>query len=108
MLGQDSVRDFVDVRDVVSAYRCLIDASLDEQIFNVCTGRPTAISTVVQTALDIIGLDREIHFAEQVVSGDDTSFLVGDATRLREATGWESRIELSDSIADMMAGDSLA
>ena len=103
MLGQDSIRDFVDVRDVVAAYRALIE--LDDPVhdaFNVCTGRPTSIRTVVQTALDICGLNREIRFAEATLSADDTSCLVGDPSLLTQTTAWAPQFSLEASICDML------
>ena len=103
MLGRDSVRDFVDVRDVVSAYIRLINTEAGENTFNVCTGRPTSIRMVVQAALDVLGLDREIRFADRSMSGDDSDYLVGDASRLRELTGWKPNYCLEDSIADMVS-----
>ena len=103
MLGRDSVRDFIDVRDVVTAYLALLDlADPPQQVFNVCTGVGQSISYVVETALAIAGLEREIRFAETAVSGDDTSILIGDPMCLREATGWEPRYSLEQSLRDML------
>jgi nucleoside-diphosphate-sugar epimerase len=103
MHGQDSTRDFVDVRDVVAAYRALIELDAPEyDTFNVCTGRPTSISTVVRAALTACGMQREIRFAEAAVSGDDTSCLVGDPSRLQAATGWSPRFTLEASVRDML------
>ena len=103
MLGQDSVRDFIDVRDVVAAYRALIELEGGEHTtFNVCTGRPSSIRTVVQAMLDALGVEREIQFAEEAVSADDTSWLVGDPSRLMSMTGWAPEFSLEQSIEDML------
>jgi GDP-4-dehydro-6-deoxy-D-mannose reductase len=103
MLGQDSIRDFIDVRDVVAAYKALIELdSVEHDAYNVCTGVPTSIRTVVQTALDILGLERDIVFAEQALSSDDTSRIVGDSTRLKQDTGWRSGFTLQDSLLSIL------
>ena len=103
MLGQDSVRDFVDVRDVVAAYRALIELDRAENaIFNVCTGRPVRISDVVAAALDELGIERDIAFAETALSADDTSWLVGDPSKLTAAVGWKPGFTLSQSVRDML------
>ena len=103
MSGRDSVRDFIDVRDVVAAYVALLELSdPPHRIFNVCTGEGQSIRHVVETALAITGLEREVRFAETAMSGDDTSILVGDPTRLRRATGWEPRYSLEQSLRGML------
>lgn len=103
MAGWDSVRDFIDVRDVVSAYLAILDLEApSDPTFNVCTGRAASIREVVQTVLDIQGLQREIRFQDRPNSTDDIPFLVGDPTRLHEASGWAARYTLSDSLQSMM------
>lgn len=103
MLGRDSVRDFVDVRDVVAAYVALLELpDPPQRVFNVCTGTGQSIRHVVETALAIAGLERDIRFAETAMSGDDTSVLIGDPSRLERATGWRPRQSLEQSLRDML------
>jgi nucleoside-diphosphate-sugar epimerase len=103
MAGWNSVRDFIDVRDVVSAYLAILDLEAPvHTTFNVCTGRPASIESVVQTVLDLQGVHREIHFQGSPNSTDDIPFLVGDPSRLAEMTGWTARHSLSDSIHSML------
>lgn len=103
MAGWNSVRDFIDVRDVVSAYAAILALDAPSQrTFNVCTGRATSIEDVVRTVLDLQGLRREAMFQGSPNSTDDIPYLVGDPTRLSEAVGWTARHSLSDSLSTMM------
>ena len=103
MAGWNSVRDFIDVRDVVSAYLAILDLeSPAHTTFNVCTGRATSIGDVVRTVLDLQGMQREIQFQGHPNSTDDIPFLVGDPTRLAEATGWTAQQSLADSLHTML------
>jgi GDP-4-dehydro-6-deoxy-D-mannose reductase len=103
MAGWNSVRDFIDVRDVVSAYLAILGLeSPDHSTFNVCTGRATSIQDVVQTVLDLQGVRREIQFQGSPNSTDDIPYLVGDPSRLAEAAGWTAGHSLSDSLHTMM------
>lgn len=103
MMGWDSLRDFIDVRDVVSGYLAILDLeSPDPSTFNVCTGRGTRIRDVVQTVLDLQGVRREIRFQGSPHSSDDIPYLVGDPSRLIEATGWIPRHSLSESLRSML------
>lgn len=103
MAGWNSVRDFIDVRDVVSAYLAILDLDAPAQAtFNVCTGYATNIEKVVQTVLDLQGVEREIRFLGSPNSDGDIPYLVGDPTRLCQATGWVPRHTLSDSLRTML------
>ena len=103
MAGWNSVRDFIDVRDVVSAYLAILDLEAPaHRTFNVCTGRATSIEDVVQTVLRLQGRSQEVHFQGSPNSTDDISFLVGDPSRLAEDAGWTARHSLEDSLRSMM------
>ena len=103
MIGWNSVRDFIDVRDVVSAYLAILALESPAQsTFNVCTGRATSVEDVVRTVLDLQGTRREILFMGTPNSTDDIPYLVGDPNRLSETTGWTARYSLSDSLRSMM------
>ncbi|MDR3683934.1 MAG: NAD(P)-dependent oxidoreductase [Geothrix sp.] len=103
MAGWNSVRDFIDIRDVVSAYLAILDLEAPSQTtFNVCTGRATSIEAVVQAVLDLQGLRREIVFQGHPNSTDDIPYLVGDPARLAEASGWTAQHTLADSLRTML------
>ena len=103
MAGMNSVRDFIDVRDVVSAYMAILDLdSPGKRTFNVCTGRATSVEEVVKTVLEIQGVERDVKFQGNPNSTDDIPSLVGDPSRLTEATGWTARHTLRESLITMM------
>lgn len=106
LLGQDSIRDFVDVRDIVSAYIDLVLAkTLGNRVFNICSGNPTSMRHFTAQVLQVMGRSEQIRFAAKPRSGDDVDYIVGNNDRMREATGWVPKISLPDSIRDVMAGD---
>lgn len=103
MQGLNSIRDFIDVQDVVEAYLAILELeSPAERTFNVCTGRACSIGEVVQTVLDLVGSKREVRFADKPISQDDIPFLVGDPARLAQH-GWSARVPLADSLSRMLA-----
>jgi len=106
MQGQNNVRDFIDVRDVVSAYLAILEMEAPvHRTFNVCTGRPTSVADVVETVLDLKGSHRPIQFQDQPMSRDDIPFLVGDPSRLMDHSGWSPRFSLRDSLATMLESE---
>ncbi len=103
MAGLNSIRDFIDVRDVVSAYLAILDLESPAlSTFNVCTGRASSIAEVVRTVLNLLDLKRDIQFQGSPNSTDDIPYLVGDPTRLAEAARWTAQYSLADSLRAMM------
>ncbi len=100
MHGLDSIRDFLDVSDIIAAYFALLEApSLPFSAFNVASGQPTSISDVVRATARILHKPiGEVLFSAQGNSADDTSVVVGDAQRLHAVTGWEPRVSLEESL----------
>jgi GDP-4-dehydro-6-deoxy-D-mannose reductase len=103
MKGWNSIRDFIDVRDVVAAYLAILDLeSAVHTTFNVCTGAGTSIEALARAVLDLLGIDREIVFQGSPNSSDDVPYLVGDPGLLAESTGWVACHSLHDGLRTMM------
>jgi len=103
MKGMNSVRDFIDVRDVAAAYLAILELdSPSHRTFNVCTGEGHSIEAMIHAAQNILGTRRTVHFENQPNSTDDIPYLVGDPTRLKQATGWNPRFTLSQSLHAMI------
>ena len=103
MHGLDSIRDFLDVEDIVNAYIGLIDLeSSGDSVFNVCSGIPVTIGALAQTMLAASGDDRAVVFEQRAISSDDTSCLIGDNSRLMAATGWKPKVPLAKSVQRML------
>ena len=102
MHGMDSVRDFIDVRDVVSAYLAILDLEAPRnRTFNVCTGQGRRISEVVDLIQDLVGSKRKVDFEGSPNSSDDIPVMIGSPKRLKLETGWSPRFELKDSLHAM-------
>ena len=97
----DSVRDFLDVADVVEAYRMLLDRSVPCDVYNVASERGVELRVLLDELLELAGVSPKIETDPERMRPTDQ--LVGDATRLREATGWKPRIALRDTLAALLA-----
>jgi GDP-4-dehydro-6-deoxy-D-mannose reductase len=102
MQGVDSLRDFVDVRDVASAYTDILN--IDDpryRVFNVCSGQPKRISEMIELALSVVGKQARVRFSETPNSSDDVLAIWGDPTRLFESSGWKPTHSLRESLEAM-------
>ncbi|MPM15124.1 GDP-6-deoxy-D-talose 4-dehydrogenase [bioreactor metagenome] len=97
-------RDFSDVRDVVAAYRALLDCDAAVgQVVNVCSGRLISLREVLQMAQGITGHEMEAITNPAFVRANEVKTLCGDASRLRELVGiWNPR-PLEDTLSWMLS-----
>jgi GDP-4-dehydro-6-deoxy-D-mannose reductase len=95
-------RDFTDVRDVVTAYRLLVESGVPGAVYNVCSGRDVAMSEVAAQLLELAGADVTLETDPALLRPVDVPVLRGSAELLRAATGWEARIPLATTLADVL------
>ena len=95
----DSVRDFLHVDDVLRAYCALVDRDVPGGVYNVASGRATPIQEVLDLLIAHAGI------APRVERDPDryrpTDWLVGDASRLREATHWTPARTLASILVEL-------
>ncbi|MEK0313656.1 GDP-mannose 4,6-dehydratase [Cohnella sp. 56] len=96
-------RDFSDVRDIVTAYEMLLRLGESGQTYNVCSGVPTAIKSILEYyTFYSIRKDITIEVDQALFRPIDVPSYVGDPQKLRNQTGWENRIALQDSLKDVL------
>lgn len=93
-------RDFLDVRDVVRAYVALLERGERGQIYNVCSGVAVPIRDVLRMLVTTARVAVEIREDPARMRASDTPRFVGDASKLRAATGWAPQIALETSLRD--------
>jgi GDP-4-dehydro-6-deoxy-D-mannose reductase len=103
--GLASVRDFTDVRDIVRGYADLGEKGEPGQVYNLCSGRPTAIGAVLDALLEAAGLDRsvvEVTADAPGVRSGQIGYQVGAPDRVYRAIGWTAAIALEQSTRDLL------
>lgn len=94
-------RDFLDVRDVVAAYRVLAAAAPAGAVVQVCRGRSEALATYLDWILD--GDDIAVEVDTARLRPAEVPDLVGDPAALR-ALGWEPRWPLRETLRRLRRG----
>lgn len=98
----DARRDMTDVRDVVRAYRLLVERGQPGQAYNVCSGRDFAISDVLARLIDVSGGDFRVEIDPDLHRPVDVPVVRGDPSRISGVTGWSADIALEESLADVL------
>lgn len=95
-------RDFTDVRDVVRAYRLLMEHGVLGEVYHVASSIGTEIQSVVDTLLASSRVPITVTQDKDRMRPADIPVLVGDATKLKDATDWKPTISLEDSLVDAL------
>jgi GDP-4-dehydro-6-deoxy-D-mannose reductase len=96
------VRDLLDVRDVVEAYRVLLARGVPGEIYNVARGHGVSLAEVFARLAALTGTSAAPAPDPSLVRSADIPHLVGDSTKLRRATGWAPSISLEQLLRDLV------
>jgi GDP-4-dehydro-6-deoxy-D-mannose reductase len=95
-------RDIVDVRDVCRAYELLFEPSVAAGTYNVAGGRAVEMREVLDLLVGFAQAPIEVEPDPARTRPSDLPVVCGDASHLREATGWEPMIPLEQTLADTL------
>ncbi len=95
-------RDFTDVRDVVRAYRLMIDRGRSGEVYNVCSGRAIAVQDLAEQLIALATTPMRLETDPDLERPVDIPVLLGDNSRLRTDTGWEPKIPLATTLRDLL------
>ena len=98
-----AARDFLDVRDVVEAYLTLARRGEGAQVYNVCSGCAVTVRDVLRELIAIARVAVEVREDPARMRAVENPLSVGNAQKLRDATGWKPKIPLTQSLRDIYA-----
>ncbi len=91
-----SVRDFLHVADVAAAYIALAARGRSGEIYNVSSGVGVSVKELAVQVLAATGVKAPLATDPALARPVDVPALVGDNSRLRDATGWAPTRTLRD------------
>ena len=96
------VRDFLDIRDVVVAYRLLLKEGRPGEIYHVSSGKPLTISQGLEILVGGAKCAITVRKDPELCRPSDTPILVGDNSKLCRDTGWEPEWKIEDTLMDLL------
>ena len=96
-------RDFSDVRDVVKAYRLLMERGRSGEVYNVASGHETALIDIAYDLVAQIAPDVRLVPDVDLLRPVEVPVMRGSYRKLHKATGWEPTISLSTSLSDVVS-----
>ena len=98
----DPVRDILDVRDVVDAYVALLEQGTAGEAYNIASGTGYSVLEILRLMAGLVGIDVEPRPDPALQRPADIPHLVGDSSKLRDATGWPPRITFEETLTEMV------
>lgn len=99
----DQVRDYLHVRDVATGLAALL-APGASGAYNVCSGNPAPLRTLLSALGDLLGARERLAFGARPYAPGERMFIAGRSDRLR-ALGWSpSFASLPDALTDAVGG----
>lgn len=98
----EAQRDFTDVRDVVRAYRLLLEKGETGQVYHVASGRAVSIKNILDQLISLAKVSISYEQDPARMRPSDMPISVGSFEKLNSATGWQPTIALDQSLRDVL------
>ena len=98
----DILRDFLDVRDVVRAYRLLVEKGETGHVYNVCSGEGLNLQDALKMMIDEAEITVDIQTDPDLLRPVDVPVFTGSNRKLCDDTGWERKIAAKEMITDLL------
>jgi GDP-4-dehydro-6-deoxy-D-mannose reductase len=99
----EPVRDIIDVRDVVRAYRMLVENGEPGEVYNVCRGEGFSVREVAERLVARATRPLSLWVDPDLVRPVDVPVLIGDPAKLAAATGWTPTRSLDETLDDVLS-----
>lgn len=98
----DVIRDFSDVRDVVSGYSSVLNRFDSGEIFNIASGKGISIREIVRRMCILSKHDIRINEKSMLKRSNEISAVIGDNRKLSEKMSWSQRFDIETTLSDML------
>jgi GDP-4-dehydro-6-deoxy-D-mannose reductase len=96
-------RDFSDVRDVVRAYRLLVEKGISGEVYNIASGVDVGLFDIAQRLVEAIAPDVRLVTDESLIRPVEVPVSCGSYEKIGRATKWRPKITLDTSLRDVIA-----
>ena len=94
--------DYTDVRDVVRAYRLLIEKAVTGEVYNVGSGTSSSGREILDVLRSLSRVPLEIESDPNRVRASEAPEIVAEVAPIRRLTGWQPQIDLKTTLHDTL------
>jgi len=96
-------RAITDVRDAINAFWLATEKGQPGETYNFSGDQAYLIGDLLQKVVDITGITPKIWQDPALMRPTDEPIIFGDATKLKEHTGWSQQYAIDTTLKDMVA-----
>lgn len=98
----DATRDFTDVRDVVRAYKNLLNGDIKSNVYNICSGSEYSIRFLIDKMCEIMDIELDIVIDSEKIRAGEQERIFGDPTQINSDFGWKASIPIEKTLEDIL------
>jgi GDP-4-dehydro-6-deoxy-D-mannose reductase len=98
----ESFRDYTDVRDVVRAYRLLIEKGKPQNAYNICSGQKRKMSDVLSALISLSTKPITVAENPELMRPSDVPEFWGSYNKISLETGWKPTIPFEKTLQDTL------
>lgn len=91
-------RDFTDVRDVVRAYRLLMESEHVGKIFNVGSGVSRPLREFLDVIISYSTQEVIVSVSDGLLRPTDNPYICGDTRQIQDALGWSAKRDIAETL----------
>lgn len=98
----DSVRTFLDVRDVCSAYWLITEHGAAGEVYNVGGDRTMSVGEMLDFLLSLTSEKISVEVDPERLRPSDVTLQIPSVEKLKETTGWEAKIPFETTMQNLL------
>lgn len=98
----EAKRDFTDVRDMVIAYRLILEKGQAGEVYNIGSGAAYKIQAILDRLLALSTVNIAVMVDKTKLRPSDIPEIVCDSTKCKSITGWQPTIPLEETLKDIL------
>lgn len=98
----EAKRDFTNVKDMVRAYKAIMEKGKFGDVYNIGSGTSYKISDILDKLVSMSSSKIKIEKEEGLLRPSDNPELVCDATKFVKLTGWKPEISIEETLKDTL------
>ncbi len=95
-------RDYMDVRDMASAYIRAIKSGVPGEVYNICSGKPRSLDEILKLLLSLSSTKIQVVVDPSRFRPSDSKVIFGSPAKFGLLTDWRPRIPLRTTLADLL------
>lgn len=94
-------RDFTDVRDVVRAYRMIMEKGDCNKVYNVGSGKTICLTDILNHIISLTNKEIKIIVDESLVRKNENNIVWCDNLSIEKEIGWSCKYDVFDTITEI-------